>query len=101
MCQRTLLVNPQTAKQTCLIKNVDLWSAAARRTLRARIGIDVARQFCRNRRMINTRIAVVTVALLFVAATACCAAHPYIGTRKLNEAKAKLVPGTGNEKKVS
>src|SRR5881398_1390131 len=101
MCQRTLLVNPQTAKQTCLIKNVDLWSAAARRTLRARIGIDVARQFCRNRRMINTRIAVVTVALLFVAATACFAANPQMGTWKLNEAKSKLVPGMGKNTRVT
>jgi hypothetical protein len=101
MCQRTLLVNPQTAKQTCLIKNVDLWSAAARPTLRARIGIDVARQFCRNRRMMNTRIAAVTVVLLFVAATACFAANPYIGTWKLNEAKSKLVPGMGKNTTVT
>ena len=51
--------------------------------------------------MINTRIAVVTVALLFVAATACFAANPYIGTWKLNEAKSKLVPGMGKNNTVT
>jgi hypothetical protein len=45
--------------------------------------------------MIKTRIAVVAVALSFVAATACFAANPHMGTWKLNEAKSKLAPGLG------
>src|SRR5438128_11763261 len=45
--------------------------------------------------MIKTRIAVVAVALSFVAATACFAANPHLGTWKLNGAKSKLAPGLG------
>ena len=43
--------------------------------------------------MIKTRIAVVAVALSFVAATACFAANPHMGTWKLNEAKSKIPAG--------
>jgi hypothetical protein len=50
--------------------------------------------------MMKTRIAVVAVALSFVAATACFAANPQIGTWKLNEAKSKLVPGMGKNTTV-
>ena len=50
--------------------------------------------------MMKTRIAVVAVALSFVAATACFAANPYIGTWKLNEAKSKLHPGMGKNTMV-
>ena len=45
--------------------------------------------------MIKTRIAVVAVALSFVATAACFAANPHVGTWKLNEAKSKLLPGMG------
>src|SRR5436853_470967 len=45
--------------------------------------------------MINTRIAVVAVALSFVAAAACFAASPQMGTWKLNEAKSTVPAGTG------
>src|SRR6266446_2413192 len=45
--------------------------------------------------MMKTRIAVFAVALSFVAAAACFAANPHMGTWKLNESKAKLVPGMG------
>jgi hypothetical protein len=51
--------------------------------------------------MIKTRIAVVAVALSFVAATACFAANPHMGTWKLNEAKSKLVPGMGKNTTVT
>jgi hypothetical protein len=57
------------------------------------IGIDDQQRFCRNRRMIKTRIAVVAVALSFIAATACFAANPHMGTWKLNEAKSKIPAG--------
>jgi hypothetical protein len=45
--------------------------------------------------MMNTRIAVLAVALSFTAAATCFAANPHMGTWKLNEAKSKLVPGMG------
>jgi hypothetical protein len=51
--------------------------------------------------MMKTRIAVVAVALLFVAAAACFAANPHIGTWKLNEAKSKLHPGMGKNTTVT
>jgi hypothetical protein len=50
--------------------------------------------------MMKTRIAVVAVALSFVAAAACLAANPQMGTWKLNEAKSKLVPGMGKNTTV-
>ena len=50
--------------------------------------------------MIKTRIAVVAVALSFVAATACFAANPHMGTWKLNEAKSKLASGMGKNNTV-
>src|SRR5216684_1475996 len=51
--------------------------------------------------MMKTRIAVFAVALSFVAAAACFAANPHIGTWKLNEAKSKLVPGMGKNTTVT
>ncbi len=51
--------------------------------------------------MMKTRIAVVAVALSFVATAACFAANPHIGTWKLNEAKSKLVPGMGKNTTVT
>ncbi|PYL74275.1 MAG: hypothetical protein DMF27_14840 [Verrucomicrobia bacterium] len=48
----------------------------------------------------KTRIAVVAVALSFVAAAACFAANPHMGTWKLNEAKSKLAPGMGKNSTV-
>jgi hypothetical protein len=51
--------------------------------------------------MIKTRIAVVAVALSFVAAAACFAANPQMGNWKLNEAKSKLVPGMGKNTMVT
>jgi hypothetical protein len=50
--------------------------------------------------MIKTRITVVAVALSFVAAAACFAANPHMGTWKLNEAKSKLMPGMGKNTMV-
>src|SRR5438270_4742218 len=66
----------------------------------ARIGIDVQRHFRRNRCMIKTRIAVMALALSFMAASACFAANPHIGTWKLNEAKSKFAPGMGKNSTV-
>ena len=51
--------------------------------------------------MMKTRIAVMAVALSFVATAACFAANPHIGTWKLNEAKSKLVPGMGKNTMVA
>lgn len=51
--------------------------------------------------MMKTRIAVVAVALSFVAAAVCFAANPHIGTWKLNEAKSKLQPGMGKNNTVT
>ena len=50
--------------------------------------------------MIKTRIAVMALALSFMAAGACFAANPQIGTWKLNEAKSKPVPGMGKNTSV-
>jgi len=50
--------------------------------------------------MIKTRIAVVAVAASFVAATACFAASPQMGTWKLNEAKSKIPAGMGKNTTV-
>jgi hypothetical protein len=50
--------------------------------------------------MMNSRIAVVAVALSFAAATACFAANPHIGTWKVNQAKSKLHPGMGKTNTV-
>jgi hypothetical protein len=51
--------------------------------------------------MMNTRIAVVAVALLFVGSVACFAANPHMGTWKLNETKSKLIPGMGKNVTVT
>lgn len=51
-------------------------------------------------RMIKTRIAVMTVALSFMASAASFAANPQLGTWKLNEAKSKLAPGMGKNPTV-
>jgi hypothetical protein len=50
--------------------------------------------------MNKTRIAVVAAAMSFIAAAACFAANPQMGTWKLNEAKSKLVPGMGKNTTV-
>ena len=50
--------------------------------------------------MNKSRIAVVAVALSFMALAACFAANPHMGTWKLNEAKSKLVPGMGKNTTV-
>jgi hypothetical protein len=50
--------------------------------------------------MMKTRIAAVTVALSFVAAAACFAANPQIGTWKFNEAKSKMPAGMGKNTTV-
>src|ERR1043166_9988339 len=65
-----------------------------------RISIDAQRHFCRNRRMMKTRIAALAVALLFAAATGCFAANAHIGTWKTNEAKSKQAPGMGKTNTV-
>jgi hypothetical protein len=51
-------------------------------------------------RMMKTRIAVMALALSFIAVGACFAANPQIGTWKLNEAKSKPVPGMGKNTSV-
>src|SRR6266403_1515951 len=48
----------------------------------------------------KTKTMVLTLALCFLAGTACFAANPHMGTWKLNEAKSKLAPGTGKNKTV-
>jgi hypothetical protein len=50
--------------------------------------------------MIRIRTAVVGLALSFLAAAACFAANPHMGTWKLNEAKSKLAPGMGKNQTV-
>src|SRR5438045_9722286 len=50
--------------------------------------------------MIKTRIAVMALALSFLAVAACFAANPHMGTWKLNEAKSKLAPGMGKNNTV-
>src|SRR6266487_6055359 len=52
-------------------------------------------------RMIKTRIAVMALALSFMAAGACFAANPQMGTWKLNEAKSKLAPEMGKNTMVT
>src|SRR5438874_13580644 len=51
--------------------------------------------------MMKTRIAVMALALSLMAAGACFAANPHLGTWKLNEAKSKLVPGMGKSTMVT
>ena len=51
--------------------------------------------------MTKTRIAVLAAALSFLAAVACFAASPQMGTWKLNEAKSKLAPGMGKNTAVT
>ena len=48
----------------------------------------------------KTRITAVAVAFSFVAATACFAANPHLGTWKLNEGKSKIAPETGKNQTV-
>jgi hypothetical protein len=50
--------------------------------------------------MMNTRIAVVAVALSFLTAAACFAANAHVGTWKANEAKSKFGPGMGKTNTV-
>src|SRR3989440_711019 len=50
--------------------------------------------------MMKTRIAVTALALSLIAAGACFAANPHMGTWKLNEAKSKLHPGMGKNTTV-
>jgi hypothetical protein len=50
--------------------------------------------------MIKTRIAVMALALLFMASAACFAANAHLGTWKLNEAKSKMPPGNGKNTTV-
>jgi uncharacterized protein (DUF1501 family) len=50
--------------------------------------------------MMKIRVLVVAVALSFVAAAACFAANPHLGTWKLNEAKSKLNPAEGKNTTV-
>jgi len=65
-----------------------------------RNSVDAERLFCRNRGMMKTRIAVMALALSLIAAGACFAANPHMGTWKLNEAKSKLAPGMGKNNTV-
>jgi hypothetical protein len=51
--------------------------------------------------MMKTRIAVTFLALSFMAAAACFAANPHLGTWKLNETKSKLAPGMGKNTTVT
>ncbi len=51
--------------------------------------------------MMKTRIAVMALALSFMAASACFAANPHLGTWKLNEAKSKFAPGMGRNTTVT
>jgi hypothetical protein len=51
--------------------------------------------------MMNTRIAVVAVALSFVATAACFAANPHMGTWKLNDTKSKIPPEMGKNTTVT
>ena len=48
----------------------------------------------------KTRIAVTVLALSFMAAAACFAANPHMGTWKLNEAKSKPAPTMGKNNTV-
>jgi hypothetical protein len=50
--------------------------------------------------MMKNRIAVIALALSFMAAGACFAANPHVGTWKLNEAKSKIAPETGKNHTV-
>jgi hypothetical protein len=51
--------------------------------------------------MMKIRIAVLAVAVSFIATAGCFAANPHIGTWKLNEAKSKLAPGMGKNTTVT
>jgi len=51
--------------------------------------------------MMNSRIAVVTVALSVMATAACFGASPHMGTWKLNEGKSKLLADMGKNETVT
>jgi lipopolysaccharide export LptBFGC system permease protein LptF len=51
--------------------------------------------------MMKTQIAVIALALSFIAAGACFAANPQLGTWKLNEAKSKFAAGMGKNTTVT
>ena len=51
--------------------------------------------------MMKIRIAVMALAVSFMAAGACFAANPHLGTWKLNEAKSKLAQGMGKSTTVT
>jgi hypothetical protein len=51
--------------------------------------------------MMKTRIAVMALAVSLMAASACFAANPHLGTWKLNEAKSKFAPGMGRNTTVT
>ena len=51
--------------------------------------------------MMKTRIAVMALALSFMASGACFAANPHTGTWKLNEAKSKVPAGMGKNNTVT
>ena len=96
--------NPPTFPQTRdLSFEARFWILYARLIVNPRnprLSVDAERHFRRNRRMMKTRIAVMALALSFMAAGACFAANPHLGTWKLNEAKSKLVPGMGKNTTV-
>jgi hypothetical protein len=50
--------------------------------------------------MMKTRIAVMALAVSFMAAGACFAANPHLGTWKLNQAKSTIAPETGKSNTV-
>jgi hypothetical protein len=51
--------------------------------------------------MIKSRIAVMVLAVSFIATAACFAANPQMGTWKLNEGKSKFAPGMGKSTTVA
>src|SRR5205814_9771949 len=51
--------------------------------------------------MMRIRIVVMALAVSFMAAGACFAANPHLGTWKLNDAKSKLAPGMGKSTTVT
>ena len=93
-------VFPPRTKSTKGTKDFENFPFATVADFVGEIGIDDQRGFCRNRGMMKTRIAVTVLALSFIAAGACVAANPHMGTWKLNGAKSKLAPGMGKNDTV-
>jgi hypothetical protein len=80
--------------------DVTIWRCNGRYAPCREIALTINRIPAGIRGMIKTRIAVMALALSFMASAACFAANAHLGTWKLNEAKSKMPLGMGKNTTV-